>query len=178
MALFLNMGGKPTDPWIPWEVAQVIRGKMKLQNVIHWIKAISIDHDSIGGRTPLREVSSVGHYKRSTATGSSTIVTSMYSTLQNRKRTARSIGCRCAIPRQVKYRPMAIGHSRLALQREHVVHTLRDHTESTERAASPGYVSCAAARDVHQTPRARPLQAGDGPFPWPGQHCSCLFKPR
>ena len=62
-SLFLNMGGKPTDPWIPWEVAQVIRGKMKLQNVIHWIKAISIDHDSIGGRTPLREGLSVGHYK-------------------------------------------------------------------------------------------------------------------
>lgn len=62
-SLFLNMGSKPTDPWIPWEVAQSIRGKMQLQNVIHWIKAISIDHYSIGGSTELRTGLSVGHYK-------------------------------------------------------------------------------------------------------------------
>lgn len=62
-SLFLNMGSKPTDPWIPWEVAQRIRGTLCLQNVIHWIKAISIDRDSVGERVALSSGLSVGHYK-------------------------------------------------------------------------------------------------------------------
>jgi len=62
-SLFLNMGSKPTDPWIPWEVAQLMRDKFHLQNVIHWIKAISIDKDSVGERSDLQTSLSVGHYK-------------------------------------------------------------------------------------------------------------------
>lgn len=62
-SLFLNMGGKPTDPWIPWEVAFALRDIFSLQNVIHWIKAISIDRDSVGQQVELVGDISVGHYK-------------------------------------------------------------------------------------------------------------------
>jgi len=62
-SLFLNMGGKPTDPWIPWEVAFTLRDTFSLQNVIHWIKAISIDRDSVGQQVELSNDISVGHYK-------------------------------------------------------------------------------------------------------------------
>ena len=62
-SLFLNMGGKPTDPWIPWEVAFALRDTFSLQNVIHWIKAISIDRDSVGQQVELNDDISVGHYK-------------------------------------------------------------------------------------------------------------------
>src|SRR5678815_3477890 len=42
-SLFMNVGAKPTDPWIPLEVAQVARKHLKLQNTIHWVKSIAID---------------------------------------------------------------------------------------------------------------------------------------
>lgn len=51
-SLFLNMGGKPTDPWGPFEVAVALREILHLQNVIHWVKSISVDG-----------VGAFGHYK-------------------------------------------------------------------------------------------------------------------
>src|SRR3990172_5439865 len=47
-SLFLNVGAKPTDPWIPLEVAQVARQHFKLQNTIHWVKSIAIDREAAG----------------------------------------------------------------------------------------------------------------------------------
>ncbi|MEC8646254.1 MAG: DNA methyltransferase, partial [Candidatus Latescibacterota bacterium] len=38
-SLFLNIGGKPTDPWGPFEVLFRLRGHFVLQNTIHWIKS-------------------------------------------------------------------------------------------------------------------------------------------
>ncbi|MTI96210.1 MAG: site-specific DNA-methyltransferase [Firmicutes bacterium] len=58
-SLFLNIGSKPSDPWVPFEVATVMRDVFQLQNVIHWIKSIYIENDSYGDKTSL----SVGHYK-------------------------------------------------------------------------------------------------------------------
>jgi site-specific DNA-methyltransferase (adenine-specific) len=55
-SLFLNVGAKPTDPWTAFDVAQVARNHLQLQNVIHWIKSIAID------RGPEGELA-VGHYK-------------------------------------------------------------------------------------------------------------------
>lgn len=60
-SLFLNVGAKPTDPWIPLEVAQVARRYFKLQNTIHWVKSIAIDRDAAGSGLD-RDVA-VGHYK-------------------------------------------------------------------------------------------------------------------
>ena len=53
-SFFLNVGNKPSDPWIAFDVVSRLRGKFELQNTIHWIKAISIDGDP---------TVSVGHYK-------------------------------------------------------------------------------------------------------------------
>ncbi len=51
-SLFLNLGSKPTDPWVVWDVLDVFRSMFKLQNTFIWCKAISVDG-----------VGSWGHYK-------------------------------------------------------------------------------------------------------------------
>jgi site-specific DNA-methyltransferase (adenine-specific) len=61
-SFFLNVGAKPTDPWIPLEVAQVARMHLKLQNTIHWVKSIAIDRDAASVAGFERDVA-VGHYK-------------------------------------------------------------------------------------------------------------------
>ncbi|HQA60085.1 MAG: site-specific DNA-methyltransferase [Tepidanaerobacteraceae bacterium] len=58
-SLFLNIGSKPSDPWVPFEVALEMRKYFELQNVIHWIKSIYIEHESYGEKVELN----VGHYK-------------------------------------------------------------------------------------------------------------------
>lgn len=58
-SLFLNIGSKPSDSWVPFEVAFEMRKHFKLQNVIHWIKSIYIEHESYGEKIDLN----VGHYK-------------------------------------------------------------------------------------------------------------------
>jgi len=62
-SLFLNVGAKPTDPWIPLEVAQVARKHLKLQNTIHWVKSIAIDRQAAGSASRLDRDVAVGHYK-------------------------------------------------------------------------------------------------------------------
>jgi site-specific DNA-methyltransferase (adenine-specific) len=58
-SLFLNIGSKPSDPWIPYDVAAQLRGVLELQNVFHWVKSIYVETSSYG-----RELSvNVGHYK-------------------------------------------------------------------------------------------------------------------
>lgn len=58
-SLFLNLGSRPADPWVPIEVVQRIRPLFVLQNLIHWIKSIYIEHWSYGRRVEVN----VGHYK-------------------------------------------------------------------------------------------------------------------
>ena len=62
-SLFLNVGAKPTDPWIPLEVAQVARRHFKLHNTIHWVKSIAIDREAAGQSARLDHDMAVGHYK-------------------------------------------------------------------------------------------------------------------
>jgi site-specific DNA-methyltransferase (adenine-specific) len=62
-SLFLNVGAKPTDPWIPLEVAQVARKFFKLQNTIHWVKSIAIDREAVGAAAGFDRDVAVGHYK-------------------------------------------------------------------------------------------------------------------
>ncbi len=47
-SFFLNVGGKPSDPWIPLDIAAKAREHFHLQNVIHWVKSIAIPRDSVG----------------------------------------------------------------------------------------------------------------------------------
>jgi site-specific DNA-methyltransferase (adenine-specific) len=62
-SLFLNVGGKPTDPWTALDVAQAVRPHLRLQNVIHWIKSIAIEKAAAGARAGLAADLAVGHYK-------------------------------------------------------------------------------------------------------------------
>jgi site-specific DNA-methyltransferase (adenine-specific) len=62
-SLFLNLGYKPKDPWIAWEVAFRLKALLKLQNVIHWIKSIAISRDDVGKAQSIAGDIAVGHYK-------------------------------------------------------------------------------------------------------------------
>lgn len=62
-SLFLNVGAKPTEPWTALDVAQAVRPHLQLQNLIHWIKSITIEAEAAGARSGLADDLSVGHYK-------------------------------------------------------------------------------------------------------------------
>lgn len=62
-SFFLNVGAKPSDPWVAMDVAQAVRPHLTLQNLFHWVKSIAIDADSVGDAAALRETLAVGHYK-------------------------------------------------------------------------------------------------------------------
>jgi len=62
-SFFLNVGGKPSDLWIPQDIANRFRKYYILQNVIHWIKSISIPKDDVGDYPNIQGDVSVGHYK-------------------------------------------------------------------------------------------------------------------
>ena len=62
-SLFLNVGAKPTDPWIAMDVAQAVRSELRLQNTIHWVKSIAIEKALAGTRAGLADDLAVGHYK-------------------------------------------------------------------------------------------------------------------
>ena len=62
-SLFLNIGGKPSDPWGPFEVLLKLREHFELQNVIHWVKSIAIQKEDVGRYPGITGNVSVGHYK-------------------------------------------------------------------------------------------------------------------
>lgn len=62
-SFFLNIGGKPSDPWLAFDVAKEFNKHYYLQNVIHWIKHISIPKDAATQRNKLNDDISFGHFK-------------------------------------------------------------------------------------------------------------------
>ncbi len=58
-SFFLNLGGPPTDPWLPFDVARAVSDGWVLQNVIHWIKSIALDRSATGLDRDL----ALGHYR-------------------------------------------------------------------------------------------------------------------
>jgi site-specific DNA-methyltransferase (adenine-specific) len=62
-SLFFNIGGKPSDQWVPLEAALQLRECLRLQNTIHWIKSIAISKASNGDNHGLSEDVNVGHIK-------------------------------------------------------------------------------------------------------------------
>ena len=62
-SFFLNIGNKPTEPLLPFEVALCLGRQFKLQNVIHWIKSIAISKDDIGEYPNIHGDITVGHFK-------------------------------------------------------------------------------------------------------------------
>lgn len=62
-SLFLNVGSRPADPWLAWDVANRLRRHFTLQNVIHWIKSIAIEKKNAGNNPDVTNDLAVGHYK-------------------------------------------------------------------------------------------------------------------
>ncbi len=62
-SLFLNVAGKPSEPWGPFEVLERLRERFVLQNTIHWIKSIAIDADVVGAASGVSQNLAIGHYK-------------------------------------------------------------------------------------------------------------------
>lgn len=52
-SIFLNMGATNTDPWVLFDVAEVMRKLFTLQNHIAWVKSISIGDDTVGHFKPI-----------------------------------------------------------------------------------------------------------------------------
>jgi site-specific DNA-methyltransferase (adenine-specific) len=55
-SLFLNMGGSLKNPLLPMKVAEVVSRRLVLQNVIHWVKSVTVE-------TRAGKQLSVGHFK-------------------------------------------------------------------------------------------------------------------
>lgn len=62
-SFFLNIGNRPKDQWIAWDVAMSLREHFKLQNVIHWIKSIAINKTDVGKKVNISDDIAVGHFK-------------------------------------------------------------------------------------------------------------------
>ncbi len=62
-SFFLNVGGKPTDPWIASDLANRFRNHYTLQNTIHWIKSIAIPKEDVGNYAAITDDIAVGHYQ-------------------------------------------------------------------------------------------------------------------
>jgi site-specific DNA-methyltransferase (adenine-specific) len=62
-SFFLNVGGKPTDPWIALDLAERFRKHYVLQNTIHWIKSIAIPKADVGNYKAIVDDIAVGHYQ-------------------------------------------------------------------------------------------------------------------
>lgn len=62
-SFFLNIGNRPTDQWLAWDVANVLRKHFILQNTISWVKSIAISRSAIGNYPGITNDIAVGHFK-------------------------------------------------------------------------------------------------------------------
>jgi site-specific DNA-methyltransferase (adenine-specific) len=62
-SFFLNVGGKPSDLVIPYDVENRFRRHYTLQNDILWVKSIAITKGDVGKSNGLKSDFSIGHYK-------------------------------------------------------------------------------------------------------------------
>jgi site-specific DNA-methyltransferase (adenine-specific) len=62
-SFFLNVGGKPTDPWVALDLADRFHNHYTLQNTIHWIKSIAIPKEDVGSYPAITDDIAVGHYQ-------------------------------------------------------------------------------------------------------------------
>ncbi len=62
-SLFLNVGSKPSDPSVPFQVLAEMQKHFALQNVIHWIKSIAIEKADVGDYPGISKDIAVGHFK-------------------------------------------------------------------------------------------------------------------
>ncbi len=62
-SLFLNVGSKPSDPGVPFQVLAVMQQEFVLQNTFHWIKSIAISKTDVGDYEGISGDVAVGHFK-------------------------------------------------------------------------------------------------------------------
>lgn len=63
-SFFLNIVGKPKEPWLAMDVAKEFGREFELQNTIHWIKSIALSKKEKGNTTKgLNGDFAVGHFK-------------------------------------------------------------------------------------------------------------------
>jgi len=62
-SFFLNVGGAPSDPFLPFDVARETARTFVLQNVLHWVKSIAIDRAAAGRAAALDRDLALGHYR-------------------------------------------------------------------------------------------------------------------
>jgi site-specific DNA-methyltransferase (adenine-specific) len=62
-SFFLNVGNRPKDQWIAWDVASALRKHFVLQNAITWVKSIAISRADAGGYPAVAGDIAVGHFK-------------------------------------------------------------------------------------------------------------------
>jgi site-specific DNA-methyltransferase (adenine-specific) len=55
-SFFLNIGSAPSNPMLPHEIVMAFRDLFVLQNTIHWVKSITIEHRE-------GDIRSYGHFK-------------------------------------------------------------------------------------------------------------------
>ena len=62
-SFFLNIGGTPSYPMLPFEVIEKFKkAGYQLQNTIHWIKSISFEKTDVGKNNGIRDYS-IGHFE-------------------------------------------------------------------------------------------------------------------
>ncbi|MCX5785725.1 MAG: site-specific DNA-methyltransferase [Elusimicrobia bacterium] len=65
-SFFLNIVGSPSEPWVPFDVAKEFSKYFKLQNTIHWVKAIALPKESTETKSNSNGLNgdiSLGHFK-------------------------------------------------------------------------------------------------------------------
>ena len=62
-SFFINIGSKPSDPWIALDAANALRKHFTLQNVITWVKSIAIPKSDVGKYPTIISDIAVGHFK-------------------------------------------------------------------------------------------------------------------
>ncbi|WP_415281272.1 DNA-methyltransferase [Candidatus Nitrososphaera sp. FF02] len=62
-SFFLNIGNRPKDQWVAWDVASVMRRHFVLQNAIAWVKSIAIPKEDAGNYPNIAGDIAVGHFK-------------------------------------------------------------------------------------------------------------------
>lgn len=165
-SFFLNVGGKPRDPWVPFDVLGVMRRHFVLQNTIHWIKSIAIQKRDVGDYPGITGDVSVGHYK---PINSSRFLNDCHEyifhlTLNGDVELDRlAVGVPYQDASNIGRWRSAAGGS--ALPWKYLVHPLPDHPQPGLPEAAPRHISCAAAGDVHAVARGGAHPPGDGSVP-------------
>ena len=159
-SLFLNVGAKPTDPWMALDVAQVARRHLQLQNTIHWVKSIAIDRDAAGAGARLDRDLAVGHYK---PINSDRFVNDCHEFIFHFSPGGRNpagpaaVGVAYQDPSNVER--WASRRPATALPGQHLVHALRHDSKPRSRPAAPGVVPGERARALPAPARARAREA-------------------